>query len=136
VSEKNKMVETGIKGHQETIVTEANIAANVGSGKVTVFATPMMVALIEKAALLSVEPVLSEGQTTVGTKLDVTHSSPTPIGMKVWAETEVIEVDRRRIVFSVKAFDEAGLIGEGTHERFIINLTDFQKKAELKTKRQ
>ena len=126
------MVEIGIKGRQETTVTTANIATNVGSGKVKVFATPMMVSLIEKAAVLSIEPCLEEGQSSVGTHINVSHCAATPMGMKVWAETEVIEVDRRRVTFSVKVFDERGIIGEGTHERFIIDIEKFQAKADNK----
>lgn len=126
------MVELGIKGHRETTVTEANIATNVGSGKVKVFATPMMIALMEKAAVLSIEPYLEEGWSSVGTRIDVSHCAATPMGMKVWAETEVIEIDRRRVTFSVKAYDEKGLIGEGTHDRFLIDIARFQAKAEGK----
>ena len=126
------MVKPGIKGRQEMTVTTANIATNVGSGKVKVFATPMMISLIEKAAVLSIEPWLDEGQSSVGTHINVSHCAATPIGMKVWAETEVIEIDRRKVCFSVKAFDERGLIGEGTHERFIIDVEKFQSKAENK----
>ena len=92
----------------------------------------MMISLIEKAAVLSIEPRLEKGQSSVGTHINVSHCAATPIGMKVWAETEVIEIDRRKVCFSVKAFDERGLIGEGTHERFIIDVEKFQSKAENK----
>ena len=126
------MVELGIKGRQETTVTTENIATNVGSGKVKVFATPMMISLIEMAAVHSIEPYLEEGQSSVGTHINVSHCAATPMGMNVWAETEVIEIDRRKVTFSVKAFDERGLIGEGTHERFIIDVAKFQSKAENK----
>lgn len=126
------MIELGIKGRQETTVTAANIATNVGSGKVKVFATPMMISLIEKAAVLSIEPYLEPGQSSVGTHINVSHCSATPLGMTVWAETEVTEIDRRKVTFSVKAYDERGLIGEGTHERFIIDIEKFQAKAESK----
>lgn len=126
------MVEIGIKGRQETTVTAANVATKVGSGKVKVFATPMMISLMEKASVLSIEPFLEKGQSSVGTNINVSHCAATPIGMKVWAESEVIDIDRRKITFSVKAFDERGLIGEGTHERFIIDIEKFQAKAENK----
>jgi len=126
------MVEIGIKGHQETIVTTANVATNVASGRVEVFATPMMIALMEKAAALSIEPVLAEGQSSVGIHINVSHCSATPMGMKVWADTEVIAIDRRKITFSVKAYDEKGLIGEGIHDRFIIYVDKFMEKAENK----
>ena len=126
------MVELGIKGRQETTVTSANVASNIGSGKVKVFATPMMISLIEKTALLSIEPYLEDGQSSVGTHINVSHCAATPMGMQVWAETEVVEIDRRRVSFSVKAYDERGLIGEGTHDRFIIDVEKFQAKAEGK----
>jgi len=125
-------LQTGIKGRQECVVCESNVAVNVGSGSLKVFATPMMVALIEKAAVLSVEPYLGEGQSSVGTLVNVKHVAATPVGMKVWAETELIEIDRRRLVFNVAAYDEAGLIGEGTHERFIIDIEKFQSKTDAK----
>ena len=126
------MIVPGIKGRQETTVTAANVATTVGSGRVEVFATPMMIALIEKAAIMSVDPFLEKGQSTVGTQVNVSHVAATPVGMKVWAETEVVVVDRRRITFSVKAYDERGLIGEGTHERFVVDVEKFQAKAEGK----
>lgn len=126
------MLEIGIKGHQETTVTAANVASNVGSGMVQVFATPMMIALMEKASALSIEPYLEEGQSSVGTHIDVTHCSATPVGMKVWADTEVVEIDRRKVTFSVKAYDEKGLIGEGSHERFVIDIEKFIAKAQSK----
>lgn len=126
------MIETGIKGHKEQIVTPAMSAARVGSGLVEVFATPMMVALIEQTCLESVLPYLEEGQGTVGTLVNVSHVSATPVGMRVWCESELIEVDRRRLVFSVKAYDERGLIGEGTHERFVIDTQKFMEKISAK----
>lgn len=126
------MVKPGIRGRQEEIVTPDKLAKNVGSGLVGVYATAMMIALMEKSAVLSLEPFLEPGQGTVGTAVSVSHCSATPLGMKVWAESEVVEVDRRRITLSVRAFDEAGLIGEGTHERFIIDLEKFHAKAEGK----
>lgn len=122
------MIELGIKGHQEDVVTADKLAQNVGSGKVKVLATVMMIALMEKTALLSVEPFLEEGQGTVGTRVDVSHCSATPLGMRFSVDSELIEVDRRRLVFRVAAYDERGLIGEGTHERFIIDNERFQNK--------
>lgn len=126
------MMETGIKGRQEMLVTEADLAKNVGSGKVRVFATAMMIALMEKTAVYSVEPYLEPGQGTVGIRVEVSHVSATPVGMKVWAESELVEIDRRRLVFKVAAYDERGLIGEGLHERFIIDMEKFQAKAAAK----
>ena len=122
----------GLRGREETVVTEEMLARNVGSGLVRVFATAMMIALIEKAAVYSVEPFLEPGQGTVGTHVDVSHCSATPLGMKVWAETELVGIDRRKLVFKVAAYDERGLIGEGRHERFIIDNRKFQAKADAK----
>ncbi len=128
----HEMIQIGIKGHEEAVVTEDMLASNVGSGLVKVYSTAMMIALIEKAAVLSVEPYLEQGQGSVGTLVNVSHCSATPLGMKVHAETELVEIDRRRLVFKVAAYDERGLIGEGMHERFIIDNARFQAKADSK----
>lgn len=125
-------MEIGIKGRVETVVNDTNTAKFVGSGSLDVFATPNMIGLMEQAAQASVAPYLEEGQGTVGTKLEVTHDAATPLGMKVWAETELVEIDRRRLVFEVKAFDECGLIGQGRHERFIISNEKFLAKVNAK----
>lgn len=127
------MIQTGIKGRREQTVTPEMSAARIGSGLVEVFATPMMVALIEQTCLESVLPHLGEGQGTVGTLVNVSHVAATPIGMRVWCESELAEVDRRRLVFKVKAYDECGLIGEGTHERFIIDTEKFFEKVKGKS---
>ncbi len=126
------MVEIGIKGRLEETVTPEMSAARVGSGLVDVLATPMMISLVEKTCNESVLPYLDEGQGTVGTLVNVAHSAATPIGMRVWCESELVEVDRRRLVFKVKAFDECGPIGEGTHERFIIDTAKFIEKVRTK----
>ena len=128
----HEMIQIGIKGHEEAVVTEDMLASNVGSGLVKVYSTAMMIALIEKAAVLSVEQYLEQGQGSVGTLVNVSHCSATPLGMKVHAETELVEIDRRRLVFKVAAYDERGLIGEGMHERFIIDNARFQAKADSK----
>ena len=128
------MVETGIKGRLEQTVTPEMSAARVGSGLVDVFATPMMIALVERTCNESVLPCLEEGQGTVGTLVNVTHTAATPMGMRVRCESELVEVDRRRLVFKVKAFDECGVIGEGVHERFIIDMAKFTAKVQGKTK--
>lgn len=122
------MIAKGIKGRREETVTPEMSAARVGSGLVDVLATPMMVALIEKTCLESVHPHLEAGQGTVGTLVNVSHVSATPVGKRVWCESELVEVDRRRLVFRVKAYDDCGLIGEGTHERFIIDTAKFMEK--------
>ena len=128
------MVKIGIKGRQEEIVTEDLTASHIGSGSVRVFATPMMIALMERTSRMSVKPYLEDGQETVGTRVDVRHVSSTPGALKVWGESEVVDIDRRRIVFKVAAYDEKGLIGEGTHERFVIDVAKFQAKTEEKIK--
>lgn len=126
------MLKIGIKGHQEEIVTPELCANHLGSGTVKVFATPMMITLMERTSRLSVQPELDPGCETVGTAVNIKHLSSTPVGMKVWCDSELIEIDGRRLVFSVKAYDEKGLIGEGTHERFIINVSRFQAKTDSK----
>ncbi|MBQ3211853.1 MAG: thioesterase family protein [Oscillospiraceae bacterium] len=125
-------METGIKGRAEVLVSYENTAAKAGSGDQLVFATPWMIGLMEEAAQTSVLPYLEEGQATVGTHLDVSHDAATPIGMKVWAESELIAVEGRKLVFNVSAYDECGLIGKGTHERFIINKEKFMARVEAK----
>lgn len=122
----------GVKGRMETVVNESNSAVAVGSGTLKVFATPAMVALVEETAWRSVVPYLEEGQTTVGTNVNVNHVSPTPLGMKVFCETELIEAEGRKLKFKVNVHDEKGLIGEGTHERFIVDADRFQAKANNK----
>ena len=125
-------MEKGIKFSIERKVTEHMTARVMGSGTLDVFATPSMIALIEETAWRSVAPPLESGMATVGTLLNVAHVAPTPVGMTVKCETELTEVDGRRLVFSVKVSDECGEIGRGTHERFIINEEKFQKKADAK----
>lgn len=126
------MLEPGIKGTQSVEVVHENTAAAAGSGLAEVFATPCMVALMEKTASESVAPCLDEGCGTVGTQINIKHLAATPVGMTVRCESELIEVDGRRLVFAVKAFDDVELIGEGTHERFIIKSEKFQSKADAK----
>lgn len=125
-------MEIGIIGKQEIIVTEEKTAKAMGSGELNVFATPAMIALMENTAYTSVAGRLEAGQGTVGTLMNVQHVAATPVGMKVVCETELVEIDRRRLVFKVKASDEAGLIGEGTHERFIVDNAKFQSRADAK----
>lgn len=125
-------VTVGMKGRAETLVSEQNSAIAAGSGTLPVFATPWMCALMEQASWTAVASALAPGESTVGTKLDITHSSATPLGLKVWAESEVTLVDGKRIEFKVTAYDEKGLIGEGTHERFQINDERFLSKAARK----
>lgn len=131
---KTRIMDKGIKNTIETIVTEEKTALSMGSGTLRVYATPAMIALIEETAWRSVKPYLEEGQGTVGTSVTVKHLAPTPLNMKVWCETELVEVDGRRLVFEAKVHDESGIIGSGTHERFVITEEKFQKKADGKFK--
>lgn len=125
-------ITVGMKGRAETMVTPENTAAAVGSGLVPVFATPAMIALMENAAVNAVQETLEEGQGTVGTLLNVSHDAATPVGMKVWAEAEVTAVEGRKLTYTVTAFDEAGPIGKGEHQRFIIQADRFLAKAQAK----
>ena len=125
-------VTVGMKGRAEAIVDEQNTAMAAGSGTLPVFATPWMCALMEKAAWTAIAPGLTEGESTVGTKLNISHLSASPLGIRVWAESEVTAVDGKRIELSVSAYDESGLIGNGTHERFIVQNDRFLAKAAKK----
>ena len=128
-------IQPGLKGRADTVVTQDNTASAVGSGLVPVFATPYMIALMENAAANSLLPFLGEDEGSVGIHLDVSHTSATPVGMKVWAETEVTAVDGKRITFAVKAFDESGEIGAGTHVRCIIKPEKFLARTQAKLER-
>ncbi len=126
------MLQTGIKGKIELTVTKEKCAGALGSGELDVFATPAMIALIEETAWKSVVPYLQPGEGTVGTALNVRHLAATPMGLRVRCETELTLVDRRRLVFNVKVYDDFELVGEGTHERFVIQYERFMKKANEK----
>ena len=123
-------ISVGAVGTASAVVTPENTAAAVGSGALPVFATPYMIALMENAACNAIADGLEEGQSSVGTKLDVSHDAATPVGMHVTARAELVEV--RRLVFRVTAEDDAGPIGQGTHERFLIMADKFLAKAEAK----
>ena len=123
------MLETGIKGTKTVTVNEANTAKTMGSGTLDVFATPALIALMEETCWRSVADQLEDGCGTVGTLLEIRHTAPTPIGMDVTCESELVEVDGRRLVFTVQAHDAKGLVGEGRHERFVIQNEKFQAKA-------
>lgn len=127
------MLEIGIKGIERETVTKQNTALAMGSGELNVYATPAMCALMEKAAYKSISSELDKGMGSVGTRLSIEHISATPLGMNVRAESELIEIDGRRLVFTVAAYDEKGEIGRGTHERFIINNEKFQSKTDAKS---
>jgi predicted thioesterase len=118
----------GMKGEAFTEVERADTAKEVGSGDLLVYATPCMVALMEGAACEAIAESLSESQTTVGIALNIEHISATPVGMEVRAEAEVTAVEGKVITFQVRAFDEAGEIGKGTHKRVLINSQKFLEK--------
>ena len=125
-------MEPGIKGSVEFVVNVAKSARVVGSGALDVLATPVMIAMMEKAAWESVQPELEEGSGTVGTLMNVTHDAATPLGMKVTCQSELVAVEGRKLKFKVTAFDEKGPIGGGEHERFIVNNDKFPVKTNAK----
>ena len=122
----------GVRAERDVLVTAENTARALGSGGLPVYATPAMITLMELCAAESVLPYLPEGSSSVGTRIDVKHLSATPVGITVRCETELVEVDRRRLVFACKAFDDAGLIGEGIQERFVVDNAKFMEKTEQK----
>lgn len=115
----------GMKGEAGTLVEREDTALEVGSGSLLVYATPAMAAMMEAAACEAVAPGLAETETTVGIELNIKHLSATPVGMEVRAEAEVTAVDGKIITLELKAFDEAGLIGEGTHKRAVVTSQKF-----------
>ena len=128
------MIVIGTKCQLQETVTEALTASAVGSGALPVFGTPFMCGLMENAAMTCLQSFLEEGKGSVGTHLDVSHDAPTPIGMTVWAEAEITAVSEngRMVDFAVKAWDEKGPIGSGTHTRAIISNERFLAKCNAK----
>lgn len=122
----------GSKASAVTLVTNENTALKVRSGSLPVFATPSLVALMEKAACVCAAPFILEDDTTVGTRMDVRHIAPTPIGMQVRAEAELTEHEGRVMKFKVTAWDDSGEIGSGIHERVIVHADPFLEKANRK----
>ena len=125
-------ITVGMKGKVSTTVEREDTAYEVGSGSLLVYATPCMVALMEGAACEAIAEAMGEDITSVGTELNISHLSATPVGMEVYAEAEVTEVEGKAITFKVTAFDEAGKIGEGTHKRAIISVQRFLEKTYAK----
>jgi len=123
------MISVGTAGEERIKVTEENTALKLGSGTLPILATPAMIMLIEKTASECLRPFLQEGESTVGTSLNVKHSAASPVGSDVFCKVDVIEVDRSRIVFNVKVWDNGGEVGSGTHERFMVNNERFMKRA-------
>lgn len=125
-------ISVGLKGTTELLVGEEHTAPRIGSGRVHVLATPVMINLIEAAALAAVEHLLPPGHQSLGTHLDVSHVAATPVGVRVTAEAEVTAIDGRLITFRVAAHDEIDLIGDGTHQRVVVNLERFDKRVQEK----
>ena len=125
-------ITVGMKGSVSTMVEREDTALEVGSGSLLVYATPCMVALMEGAACEAIAEALPEGKTSVGTALDISHLSATPVGLELRAEAEVTAVEGSMITFQVTAYDEAGKIGEGTHKRAVITTQRFLDKVYTK----
>ena len=122
------MIEKGLKYESVATVGDGNTAAAMGSGDMPVFATPAMAALMENAAMKAVEGALPEGAATVGTAINISHVKASPVGARIAASAELVEVDGRRLVFTVRAWDERGTIGEGSHTRFVVDRERFMGK--------
>ncbi len=121
-------MEIGLKYQSRVVVSEDNTALNLGSGDMEVFATPAMIALMENAAMNAVAEHLDAGATTVGTMMKSSHIKASAVGATITAEAELVAVEGRRLCFVVKAWDEKGTIGEGEHERFIVDRERFLSK--------
>ncbi len=121
-------IEPGLKGRARMVVGTNDTAPRVGSGHIAVLATPMMISLMEEAALAAIEHLLPEGKQSLGTRMDASHIAATPIGMKVEALAELVAVDGRKLTFRIRARDEQDLIGEGVHERVVVTASSFQKR--------
>lgn len=124
----------GLKGQAQILVGEAQTAPRVGSGRVRVLATPVMINMMEAAALDAIESLLPPGHQSLGTRLDVGHYAATPVGMTLRATAEVIEVDGRNVTFRVEAFDDRERIGDGTHSRVVVNVERFDSRIQRKLK--
>lgn len=126
------MIEIGMKHQTVRTVLPAYTASSMKSGTLEVLATPIMIAWMEECCLDCVQPRLEEGQSTVGTRVEITHEAPTPVDGTVTISCFLRQVDDRRLVFAVEASDSAGIIGRGTHERFIVDSAKFQAKCDKK----
>ena len=125
-------LKAGLKGASELLVAEAHTAPRVGSGRVHVLATPVMINVIEAAALAAIEQLLPAGHQSLGTRLDVRHFAATPVGMRVRAEGEVVKVEGRTVTVRVAVMDEKEPIGDGTHERMVVNVARFDVRVQDK----
>lgn len=125
-------IQPGIKGEKSTAVTMDKTAVAMGSGELRVFATPAMIALVEGCCAESVEDLLDEGISTVGTHIDAEHLSPSPVGAGIVCKSVLTAFDGRRLDFAFEVYDNAGLIGKGTHTRYTVKDDSFMKKCEAK----
>ena len=125
-------IRPGRSGTAELVVGEEHTAPRIGSGRVHVLATPVMINLIEAAALAAIEHLLPAGHQSLGTRLDVRHIAATPVGMKIFASARVTRVEGRTIAFEVAVKDEKELIGDGTHERVVVNVAKFDQRVQRK----
>jgi len=128
-------VKPGLSGSAELVVAEEHTAPRVGSGEVRVLATPVMINLFEAAALAAVERLLPAGYQSLGTVLNVRHIAATPVGMRAKAKATVLNVDGRTIFFELEARDEKEVIGDGTHERVVVNVAKFSERVQKKLRR-
>lgn len=124
-----KELAAGIKNRIDITVDDSKTAITAGSGTLPVFGTPFVAALMEQTAEESVRPYLEDGQATVGTKLELNHTAATVVGRNCYCESELVEVDRRRLVFNIVVFDDGGQVADCLHERFIIDVEKFMDKA-------
>ena len=131
-SDRTARLTPGLEGHAETVVTTALTAPALGSGTANVYATPAMIALMEAAAVAAVERHLSPGETSVGIHLDVNHKAATPPGLTVRAKATLIEVDGRKLTFSIEAHDDNEQIGDARHTRVVVDEARFEAKADAK----
>jgi predicted thioesterase len=129
------MIEPGLTNKMTRRVEESHLASEWGSGLAAVLATPVLVGFCEQCARLAVDPLLPEGQSTVGTRIDIRHLAATPLGLQVTLQAELVEVEGRRLRFRIEAWDEVERVGEAEHERFIIDAERFQKRVEAKSRR-
>ncbi len=134
-SDPSKPLAPGLEGRAEAVVTPALTAAALGSGTADVYASPAMIALMEKAAVAAVEPHLAPGETSVGIHLDVSHKAATPPGLTVHAKATLIAVEGRKLTFAIEAHDAAEQIGEARHTRVIVEEARFEQKAKAKQER-
>ena len=121
-------MKVGLRGEVSSLVEPQDTAQEVGSGSLKVFATPCMAAMMEGAACEAIDGCLPEGQTSVGTRLEISHTSATPVGLEVRAEAELTAIEGRKLTFLVRAFDEKGEIGSGTHQRVLVSEQKFLDK--------